>query len=108
MKTSGWVYTRGYRRRDEAIVTSLGKVKVKVVSLPGGSAQFTREDQAAIWSHDMKDFVRKCFNGLTMVSGLINDKLQTNYVCVFLSCIYYCTLMILSQWRSQPLNFRFA
>ena len=32
----------------------------------------------------MKDFVRKSFNGLTMVSDLINDKLQTKDVCVFL------------------------
>ena len=34
--------------------------------------------------NDMTDFVRKSFNGLTMVSDLFNDKLQTNYVCVFL------------------------
>ena len=32
----------------------------------------------------MKDFVRNSFNGLTMVSDLINGKLQTNDVCVFL------------------------
>ena len=34
--------------------------------------------------NDMKDFVRKSFNGSTMVSNLINGKLQTNDVCVFL------------------------
>ena len=39
---------------------------------------------SAFFFNDMKDFVRKSFNGLTMVSDLFNDKLQTNYVCVFL------------------------
>ena len=34
--------------------------------------------------NDMKDFVRKSFNGSTMVSNLINGKLQTNDVCLFL------------------------
>ena len=37
----------------------------------------------AIFLNDMKDFVSKSFNGLTIVSDLINDKLQTNDVCVF-------------------------
>ena len=32
----------------------------------------------------MKEFVRNYFNGLTIVSDLINDNLQTNDVCVFL------------------------
>ena len=38
----------------------------------------------AIFLNDMKDFLRKSFNGLTIVSDLINDKLQTNDVHVFL------------------------
>ena len=38
----------------------------------------------AIFLNDMNDFARKSFNGLTMVSDIINDKLQINDACVFL------------------------
>ena len=56
----------------------------------------------------MKDFVEKSFNGLTMVSDLINDKLQTNDVCVFLKLYLLLHADDTIIMAEQPLNFRIA
>ena len=56
-----------------------------------------KNNQAGPFFNNMDDFVRTSYKGFNMVSDLINYRLQTNDVCVYLTLYLFRGVVVLPE-----------